>query len=161
MKKSLFTIILLSVFSFSYSQTSQMNYGLDILNLVRENYSLSKLTYSKSLSEYALKKAAQYVNEDSDEVLVSMDNVGLQYIIFEGNVAKEVIENDKRFAAVVLSFIDIDCDKEDKYDLFNQVVDSDSKEIGIAEYYDTKNQRMSIVLVYDNYVYNQETDSDK
>lgn len=90
-----------------------------------------------------------------------MDDVGLHYIIYEGDVAKEFIGNDKRFAAVVLSFIDIDCDKEDKYDLFNQVVDSDSNEIGIAEYYDIKNQRLSIVLVYDNYIYNQEIDSAK
>ena len=83
----------------------------------------------------------------------------MSWVIATGEIAKQEIDLDNRFALAILEIIDIDCDEENKYDLFNQVVDPDSKEIGIAEYYDSEKQKMAIVFIYDHYVYNQETDS--
>lgn len=161
MKKLLLAILFVSLPALTYSQNSQVQYGLDVLNMVRYNYDVSELKFSPSLSEYALKKATQFVNGDEDEVIISKEEVGLNYIISTEEVAKKESEMNNRFALAVLSLIDIDCDKENKYDLFNQVVDPDSKEIGIAEYYDNNKGKMAIVFVYDHYVYNQETDSEE
>ena len=156
MNKSFFLVMIFAFVSNSYSQDSEIQYGLDIMNMVRENYSASELKFSKKLSEYALKKATQYAYGDEDEIIVSKEEVGLLYTIDEVD-ANEMSKDDKRIAISVLRLIDIDCDDgEDKYDLFNQVVDSDSKEVGVAEFYDK--DKLVIVYVFDNYVYNQETD---
>ena len=57
MKKFILPILFLCISWVSLSQTSQIQYGLDVLNMVRHNYKVPELKFSKSLSEYALKKA--------------------------------------------------------------------------------------------------------
>ena len=138
------------------AQTEDEKEGLKILNLLRRNYSQPPLQYDKELSEYAEKKAMQQVNNDLEEIIVSRETVGLLW--FAADDLNELeIKDPLRYASTVLEFIDIDCDEKNKYDLFNQVIDEKSSKIGIAEYLNGNSR--CIVFVFDNYVYNEETDS--
>ena len=157
MKQFTWVVIFVSTLtcSMAQGQYTPKEEGLKILNMVRRNYNLPPLRVNRELSEYAMKKAIQQVNGDSNEIIISRDRVGLLFTK-EENASKEDLRYPYRYAAAVIDFIDIDCDKVEKYDLFNQVIDEKSREVGMAEYVDGTTQ--CIVFVFDNYVYNIETD---
>lgn len=141
----------------TFAQNKEIIEGLKILNLVRANYQVQALELDNDLSKYAVNKAQQQVESLSGEIILSKDEVGLLFEYDEG-LGNDYELPEMRFVSSVLNYIDIDCDDENKYDLFNQIVDEKSTKIGIGEYF--KNGKHCITFVFDNYVYNEEKDSD-
>lgn len=154
----LFLIALIFFQGNVYSQSNEIAEGIKIINLVRGNYSVQALELDDNLSNYASKKAQQQVESLSGEITISKEEFGLLWSFNEG-LGTEYILPEMRFASSVLRLIDIDCDDEDKYDLFNQIVDEKSTKIGVGEYFN--NGKHCIAFVFDNYVYNEEIDSSK
>lgn len=147
-------IIALTIFQTNlYSQNNDIIEGIQIINLVRGNVGRVPLEINDELSDYAAKKAQQQVEDLKGEIIISKDEVGLLWIKEEGLGTNYELP-EMRFASAALSFVDIDCDEEDRYDLYNQIVDEKSSQVGIGEYF--KNGKHCMVFVFDNYVYNQE-----
>lgn len=138
-----------------YAQNPSKAEGLKILNVVRSNYDSPPLRYDRNLSEYATKKAVQNLNNDTGEIIVSEEVVGLLYVVRKALNNKE-IKDPMRFVSAVINFIDVDCDSTVMYDSFNQVIDDKSTKVGIGEF--VKGDANCIVFVFDHYVYNEETD---
>jgi len=159
MRHLIFFIVFLGASAFGilslYAQNPSKAEGLKILNVVRSNYDSPPLRYDRSLSEYATKKAVQNLNNDTGEIIVSEEVVGLLYVVRKALNNKE-IKDPMRFVSAVINFIDVDCDSTVMYDSFNQVIDDKSTKVGIGEF--VKGDTNCIVFVFDHYVYNEETD---
>ena len=152
---SLFIIALIIFQTNLYSQNNDIIEGIQIINLVRGNIGVEPIEINDELSDYAVKKAQQQVEALNGEIIISKDEVGLLWVKAEGLGTNYELQ-EMRFASAALSLVDIDCDEEDKYDMYNQIVDEKSSQVGIGEY--LKNGKHCIVFVFDNYVYNQEKD---
>ena len=153
LNSSLFIIALILFHGNLYSQNNDISEGIQIINLVRANINVQPLEINDELSNYAVKKAQQQVEALNGEIIISKDEIGLLWIEAEGLGTNYELP-EMRFASAALSFVDIDCDEEDKYDMYNQIVDEKSTQVGVGEYF--KNGKHCMVFVFDNYVYNQD-----
>jgi len=150
----LYILFAFSLVSINAQTKKEKEESLQIINMFRFNYGIDPLQLDKNLTEYAQKKAFQILNDDLDEIIVSKANVGLLYSVY-----KNEDDSYSKISRSILNYIDVDCDEKNRYDLFNQVIDSKSSKIGIAMVAD--DSRSVVVLIFDNYVYNQEVNKEK